>query len=384
MSSAVESPKSRLEGAAVPTRLAYPSTSMRAVIAGGGTGGHVIPALAIARELRERFAAQVLFVGTARGLENRLVPAAGFELRLIEVGAFNRVSLATKLRTLTALPRAILASSHILEQYRPDVVVGVGGYASGPAMLAAALRSLPTLVFEPNVVPGFANRVVAPMVTLAAVHFEQTARYFRRAIVTGVPVRREFFLVPSYSPSRHPPTLLVFGGSQGATALNQVMVESLAALQRQIPGLHIIHQTGERDYNDAQGAYLRAGISAEVYPFIDDMPGVFARADLLVCRSGASTVAEITAAGRPAVFVPFPKAADDHQLRNAEALVAAGAAELVAEAELNSERLVRSVQALLNDRARLARMAQAARSLAHPRAAQEIAERAARLAGVRS
>jgi UDP-N-acetylglucosamine--N-acetylmuramyl-(pentapeptide) pyrophosphoryl-undecaprenol N-acetylglucosamine transferase len=222
------------------------------------------------------------------------------------------------------------------------------------------------------------------MVTLAAVHFEQTARYFRRAIVTGVPVRREFFLVPSYSPSRHPPTLLVFGGSQGATALNQVMVESLAALQRQIPGLHIIHQTGERDYNDAQGAYLRAGISAEVYPFIDDMPGMFARADLLVCRSGASTVAEITAAGRPAVFVPFPKAADDHQLRNAEALVAAGAAELVAEAELNSERLVRSVQALLNDRARLARMAQAARSLAHPRAAQEIAERAARLAGVRS
>ena len=384
MSSAVETPKSRPEAPAARARIAYPSTSMRAVIAGGGTGGHVIPALAIARELRERFRAEVLFVGTARGLENRLVPAAGFELLLIEVGALNRVSLATKLRTLTALPRAIVASSQILGHYRPDVVVGVGGYASGPAMLAAALRSMPTLVFEPNVVPGFANRVVAPMVTLAAVHFEQTARYFRRAIVTGVPVRQEFFLVPPYSPCGRPPTLLVFGGSQGASALNRVMVESLAALQRHIPGLHIIHQTGERDYNDAQGAYLRAGISAEVYPFIDDMPGVFARADLLVCRSGASTVAEITAAGRPAVFVPFPKAADDHQLRNAEALAAAGAAELIAEAELSSERLVRSVQALLNDRARLARMAQAARSLAHPRAAQEIAEMAARLAGVRS
>jgi len=205
MSSAVELAKNRAETPPVRSALAYPSTSMRAVIAGGGTGGHVIPALAIARELRERFRAEVLFVGTARGLENRLVPAAGFELRLIEVGALNRVSLATKLRTLTALPRAILASSQILGQYRPEIVLGVGGYASGPAMLAAALRSMPTLVFEPNVVPGFANRVVAPMVTLAAVQFEQTAHCFRRAVITGVPVRREFFQVPPYSPSGIPP-----------------------------------------------------------------------------------------------------------------------------------------------------------------------------------
>lgn len=382
MSSAVETPKTRPEAPTPRIRMAYPSTSMRAVIAGGGTGGHVIPALAIARELREHFRAQVLFVGTARGMENRLVPAADFELRLIEVGALNRVSLATRLRTLTALPRAIAASWQILGQYRPDVVVGVGGYASGPAMLAAALRALPTLVFEPNVVPGFANRVVAPMVTMAAVHFEQTGRYFRRAVVTGVPVRREFFLVPPYCFSDHPPTVLVFGGSQGASALNRVMVESLSALQQQIPGLHIIHQTGERDYNEAQGAYLRAGISAEVFPFIDDMPGVFARADLLLCRSGASTVAEVTAAGRPAVFVPFPKAADDHQLRNAQALAQAGAAELIVEEELSSERLVDTLKALLNDRARLARMAEAAHGLSHPRAAQEIAGLAARLAGV--
>jgi UDP-N-acetylglucosamine--N-acetylmuramyl-(pentapeptide) pyrophosphoryl-undecaprenol N-acetylglucosamine transferase len=197
-----------------------------------------------------------------------------------------------------------------------------------------------------------------------------------------VPVRREFFLVPPYSEPDHKPTLLVFGGSQGASALNRVMLESLSALPQQISGLHIIHQTGERDYNEAQGAYLRAGISAEVYPFIDDMPGVFARADLLVCRSGASTVAEVTAAGRPAVFVPFPKAADDHQLRNAEALVGAGAAELIVEGELSSERLVQQLKSLLNDRARLMRMAKAARSLAHPRAAQEIADWAARLAGV--
>jgi UDP-N-acetylglucosamine--N-acetylmuramyl-(pentapeptide) pyrophosphoryl-undecaprenol N-acetylglucosamine transferase len=220
------------------------------------------------------------------------------------------------------------------------------------------------------------------MVSLAAVQFEQTARTFRRAVVTGVPVRREFFLVPPYSEPDHKPTLLVFGGSQGASALNRVMLDSLAALQRQISGIHIIHQTGERDYNEAQGAYLRAGISAEVYPFIDDMPGVFARADLLVCRSGASTVAEVTGAGRPAIFVPFPKAADDHQLRNAEALANAGAAELIVEAELSSERLVQKLKSLLEDRARLTHMALAARSLAHPRAAQEIADLAARLAGV--
>ncbi len=382
MPSAVELTKSRPQAPTARSSMAYAATSMRAVIAGGGTGGHVIPALAIARELRERFRAEVLFVGTARGLENRLVPAAGFELQLIEVGALNRVSLATRLRTLTALPRAILVSSQILGQYRPDLVLGVGGYASGPAMLAAALRSLPTLVFEPNVVPGFANRVAAPMVSLAAVQFEQTARSFRRAVVTGVPVRREFFMLPPYTEPDHKPTLLVFGGSQGASALNRVVLESLSALQRQISGLHIIHQTGERDYNEAQGAYLRAGISAEVYPFIDDMPGVFARADLLVCRSGASTVAEVTAAGRPAVFVPFPKAADDHQLRNAEALAGAGAAELIVEAELSSERLVQTLKLLFSDRARLMRMAQAARNLAHPRAAQEIAELAARLAGV--
>jgi UDP-N-acetylglucosamine--N-acetylmuramyl-(pentapeptide) pyrophosphoryl-undecaprenol N-acetylglucosamine transferase len=382
MSPAVELAKNRAETPPARSAMAYSSTSMRAVIAGGGTGGHVIPALAIARELRERFRAEVLFVGTARGLENRLVPAAGFELRLIEVGALNRVSLATRLRTLTALPRAIAASSQILGRYRPDVVLGVGGYASGPAMLAAALRSLPTLVFEPNVVPGFANRVVAPMVSLAAVQFEQTARSFRRAVVTGVPVRREFFLMPPYSQPDHKPTVLVFGGSQGASALNRVMLESLPDLPRQIPRLHIIHQTGERDYNEAQGVYLRAGISAEVYPFIDDMPGVFARADLLVCRSGASTVAEVTAAGRPAVFVPFPQAADDHQLRNAEALANAGAAELIVEAELSSQRLVQTLTSLLSDRARLTRMAQAAHRQAHPRAAQEIAELAAHLAGV--
>jgi len=354
---------------------------MRAVLAGGGTGGHVIPALAIAQELRDLYSAEVMFVGTRRGIENRLVPAAGFELRLVEVGALKNVSVARRIETLTALPAAIFRSWKILSNFRPDVVIGVGGYASGPAMLAAALSGVPTLVFEPNVVPGFANRVMAPIVSAAGVHFQETRRHFQRCQVTGVPVRRAFFSLPPKPPGG-PPTLLVFGGSQGAHAINEAVTNSLAALIERVPGIHLIHQTGERDYNDAQAAYRRSGVGAEVFPFIEDMPKMFARADLLMCRSGASTVAEVTAAGKPAIFIPFPHAADDHQLRNAEALARAGAAVLIAEKDLTSEGLVRVVRELLCDPARLARMSAASRKLAHPDAAREIALMAGRLAGV--
>lgn len=352
---------------------------MRAVIAGGGTGGHVIPALAIAHELRDGFHAEVTFIGTARGIENRLVPKAGFGLRLVEVGALKNVSLATRITTLMDLPKAILDSWRIIREIRPEVVIGVGGYASGPGMLAAALTGRPTLAFEPNVVPGFANRVLAPLVSAAAVHFDETCRYFRRCHVTGVPVRRAFFEIPPRQGGG--PTLLVFGGSQGATAINRTVMGALPELLHAIPELHIIHQTGERDYQEAQRTYLEAGVSAEITPFIEQMPDAFRRADLLVCRSGASTVAEITAAGKPAIFVPFPHAADDHQRRNAEALERAGAAVLLPEAELDSKRLAEAVTTLLRDPGRLARMAQAARTLAHRDAAQQIATLAARLAG---
>ncbi|MFI5090929.1 MAG: undecaprenyldiphospho-muramoylpentapeptide beta-N-acetylglucosaminyltransferase [Terriglobales bacterium] len=354
---------------------------MRAVLAGGGTGGHVIPALAIAHELRDLYSAEVMFIGTSRGIENRLVPAAGFGLRLVEVGALKKVSIVRRFRTMTALPAAIFRSRKILSEFRPDVVIGVGGYASGPAMLAAAISRIPTLAFEPNVVPGLANRIMAPIVSSAAVHFEETRRYFRRCQVTGVPVRRAFFNLPS-KPAGSPPTLLVFGGSQGAHAINAAVMNALAALSEQVPGIQLVHQTGERDYNDAQAAYLRSQAHAEVFPFIEDMPGMFARADLIVCRSGASTVAEVTAAGKPAIFIPFPHAADDHQLRNAEALERAGAAVLIAEKDLSSERLVDVVRELLGDPARLARMSEASRKLSHPDAARQIALMAGKLAGV--
>ncbi len=354
---------------------------MRAILAGGGTGGHVIPALAIAQELKKQYGAELLFIGTARGIENRLVPAAGFPLKRIEVGTLNRVSWKTRLKTFSGLPGAVLEARRMLKEFRPDVVIGVGGYASGPAMLAAVLGRLPTVAFEPNVVPGFANRVVARWVSAAAVHFEETARYFKNAKVTGVPVRQAFFEVATKDSG--PPTLLVFGGSQGAQAINRVMIESAPALRERIPGIRIIHQTGERDYNAAEAAYTSLGGSVQAHRFIDDMPAYFAQADLVVCRSGASTVAEITAAGKPAVFVPFPRAADDHQKRNAEALERASAAVMLEESDLNRESLVDTVTSLFADRARLAQMGQAASNLAHPNAARDVADIAARLAGVK-
>ena len=393
---------------------------MRVIIAGGGTGGHVIPALAIAQQLKKQFEAEVLFIGTARGIETRLVPQAGFPLELIQVGALKNVSLMTRAKTMFDLPRALWTAGRMLNDFRPDVVIGVGGYASGPAMLAAIRRRIPTLAFEPNVIPGFANRLVAHFVSAAAVHFEETCEYFRKAKVTGVPVREAFFKIAPKPPGT--PVLLVFGGSQGAHAINQAMIElttteSLAGLRSKIPAIRIIHQTGQRDCEIVQAAYQKAGMlnaseapgaaldepssaspsssaatgirsnpplcfaSAEVHMFIDDMPAIFAKADLLVCRSGASTVGEITAAGKPAIFVPFPRAADDHQNVNARALERAGAAVVVEESKLEAAYLVETIAALLNDPARLRTMSAAAKSLAHPKAVEEIAEIVRQLAG---
>ena len=355
---------------------------MKAILAGGGTGGHVIPAIAIAQELQRRYQAEVLFIGTARGLENRLVPAAGFPLELVKVGALNRVSLATRVKTLFDLPRAVFSAGRLLNEFRPDVVIGVGGYASGPAMLAAIRKRIPTLAFEPNLVPGFANRIVARFVSAAAVHFEQTAERFRNAVVTGVPVRPAFFQIPRKPYVQASPTLLVFGGSQGARAINQAVSQAIGPLVGRVPGLRVIHQTGERDYNDVLAAYSQAGFPAEVHKFVDDMPAFFARADLILCRSGASTVAEIAAAGKPAVFVPFPLAADDHQRRNAEAMESAGAAVVIEETRLDEVWLVDTICALLADPVRLAKMSEAARAMSHPEAAKDIAELAAKIAGI--
>jgi UDP-N-acetylglucosamine--N-acetylmuramyl-(pentapeptide) pyrophosphoryl-undecaprenol N-acetylglucosamine transferase len=351
----------------------------RVLIAGGGTGGHVIPALAVARELTERYQAQVRFVGTARGMETKLVPEAGFPLDLIHVGQLNHVSTITKIRTATQLPLAIWHCRRLLRKFRPHVVFGVGGYASGPAMLASILAGIPTIAFEPNAVPGMANRLVGRRVRAAAVNFPDTARYFHNAIVTGIPVRSEFFNLPA-RPVDAPPQLLVFGGSQGARILNRTMPQIAASLLNSVPGLTIVHQCGAKHLEGVQQAYTQSVALRErwadawrVQPFLDDMPQRFAAASVVLCRSGASTVAELAAAGKPSLLVPFPQAADDHQRRNAEALVKAGAAVMLLEREASPEKLLAELIGLLRNRDRLSAMGEKARPLAHRDAAAAIA-----------
>jgi UDP-N-acetylglucosamine--N-acetylmuramyl-(pentapeptide) pyrophosphoryl-undecaprenol N-acetylglucosamine transferase len=346
---------------------------MRAILAGGGTGGHVIPAIAIANELRERYGAEIVFFGTARGIETRLVPQAGYRLELVQVGALKNVSTMTRAKTMFDLPRAALQCVRFFSQFKPDVIVSVGGYASGPAMLAAALKRIPSIIFEPNYVPGFANRMAAKTARAACVHFQDTCRFFRYCTVTGVPVRKAFFDI-SPRPEGSAPSLLIFGGSQGARAINNAIVAAVPILREQLPELRIVHQTGQKELESVQQGYAAAGVTADVRAFIDDMPSAFAAADLIVCRSGASTVAEITAAGKTAIFVPFPKAADDHQTKNAEALVKADAGVLIPQAQLTPEKLAENIVRLLSDRMKLWAMSENAKRLSHADAAGRVAE----------
>lgn len=357
-------------------------SAVRILIAGGGTGGHIIPALAIADELKARHAAEIVFVGTARGLESRLVPQAGYRLELIRVGQLNRVSLGTRLKTLVDLPLSLIQCVRLLRKFRPDAVIGVGGYASGPVMGAAILMGIPTLAFEPNAVPGLANRLIGARVKAAAVNFEPAARYFRNAHITGIPVRAEFFrLAPR--PDGTPPHLLVFGGSQGARVLNRIMPEIAAALLGAVPGLTILHQAGARHAESTLAGYQASGAPADrwrVEAFLDNMPRQFEAADLVLARSGASTVAELAAAGKPAVLIPFAQAADDHQRRNAEVMAQAGAARMLLEADLTAAQLEGTLSDLLGQGEKLREMGESARSLAHPDAAERIARMAIALA----
>jgi UDP-N-acetylglucosamine--N-acetylmuramyl-(pentapeptide) pyrophosphoryl-undecaprenol N-acetylglucosamine transferase len=356
--------------------------NLRVLIAGGGTGGHIIPALAVARELVGRHGAEVLFVGTPRGMESRLVPAAGFQLHLIQVGQLKNVSLMTRLRTLMDLPRSILACRRLIREFKPDVVFGVGGYASGPGMAAAIWTKVPAMAFEPNAMPGLANRLVGKRVQAAAVNFPTAAKWFRNCEVTGIPVRPEFFALEQ--PSDGAPHLLIFGGSQGARILNTHLPQVIPALFDAVPGLTVLHQSGARNFDSTYAAYAATGADPsrwQVQAFLDDMPGRFAEAHLVMARSGASSAAELAAAGKPSLLVPFAAAADEHQKRNAEAMVDAGAAVMLEEPDLDIPgRLLEALTGLLKDPARLARMAAAARTQAHPDAAERIADRLAALA----
>jgi UDP-N-acetylglucosamine--N-acetylmuramyl-(pentapeptide) pyrophosphoryl-undecaprenol N-acetylglucosamine transferase len=347
--------------------------SGRYLVAAGGTGGHIFPGIAVADALRARDAsARVVFVGTERGLESRLVPRAGYALELLPVLPLNGVGLARALRGLLALPRAFWRAAALLRRERPAAVLGVGGYAGGPIVLAAALSGVRTVILEPNARPGFTNRVLRPFVARAACAFDSARRYYgARGVLTGNPVRGGFARIAPREP-RAPFTLLVFGGSQGSRALNEAMVAALSSLPPAAE-LHIVHQTGPAAHAEVAAAYAAARREAEVAPFLDDMEAQLAAADLVLCRAGATTCAELCAAGRAAVLVPLPGAADDHQRENACAMQRAGAARMLAQAELDGARLASELRTLFADPAALAQMGKAARGLARADAAERVA-----------
>ena len=355
---------------------------MKFLMAAGGTGGHVIPALVIAEELKARNPqSEILFVGTAKGVENRLVPNAGFKLELVKVRAWQGQSLVAKVKNLMGAPRALWQAFGILGRFQPDVVLGVGGYASGPIMVAAALRRIPLCVLEPNAFPGMANRWLGPLVKKAFLGFPEAASFFRSggSVITGIPVRKEFFRSES---KKHgtPFEVLIFGGSQGARSINRAAVEALPALERFADELRIVHQTGQGEYNSVKEGYDQRAVNATVFPYIENMPEVVANADLVICRAGANTVAELAAAGKASVLVPFPAAANQHQLRNAESLVRVGAAQLILDKDLNGETFAAVVDNLRKDSAKLEQMETNIRPLARPDATKMIADELERLA----
>jgi UDP-N-acetylglucosamine--N-acetylmuramyl-(pentapeptide) pyrophosphoryl-undecaprenol N-acetylglucosamine transferase len=377
--------------------------SLSVLIAGGGTGGHLYPGIAVARELLARAPdATVTFVGTAAGIESRVVPREGFVLDVIRSAGLKGKSVHSIARGVALLPVSAADAWAVITRRRPSVVIGVGGYSSGPVVLLSAMRGIPTLLMEQNAMPGMTNRVLAPVVDAAAVTYQDAVRFFGdKAFVSGNPVRPEFYrnevspqgIREDIAPQRgeegahgiqHTPPgaarILVFGGSQGAHAINMAMVAAAARLAAGAPRVAVTHQTGERDLEMVRDGYRRAGFEARVEPFLFAMDREMKAADLVICRAGATTLAELTASGKPSILVPLPTATDDHQRRNAMALVNQGASRLVEQRELSGDRLAAEIQALAADEALRRRMGEAARRMARPDAALVIVDRVLALA----
>lgn len=343
---------------------------MKVMIAAGGTGGHIYPGIAVAKEILQRNAkSKVLFVGTSRGLETKIVPANGFELSLINSAGLKNVGLLGKLKGLFILPKSFLEARRIIKTFEPDVVVGAGGYVSGPVLLMASLMRIPTLVMDSNALPGFTNRRLAPFVTCAALTFEEALPYFgKKGIVTGNPVRKEFFDIAPKSRGEKT-NLLIFGGSQGAKAINNATVDALKNLPHD--KLNITHQTGESDFENIRESYNRADWSdACVRPYISNMVEEFEKSDLIICRAGATSCAEIAAAGKAAIMIPLPTAADDHQRKNAEAFASAGAARLILQKDLSAENLANEINDLINSPEKISAIETAVKKLARAEAAE--------------
>ena len=347
------------------------------LIAAGGTGGHVFPGIEVARELRRR-GHHPVFVGTRRGLESRVAPESGFPIEFVRTDALKGVSLGKRLRTILRMPGSLVEAASILDRYRPAAVLSLGGYAAGTLALMALMRDVPLIILEPNARPGLSNRLVGPFAAWSLLGLPGGESYFarKRCEVSGIPIREEFFRLP---PKEHRPpmTLLITGGSQGSRSLNRALIEALPlwARQRRLGEMRFLHQTGLSEYEKVRSAYQSQGANARVEAFFDDMPAAFGQADLLVCRAGASAVAEAGAAGKASILVPYPFAADQHQLLNARAVEQAGAARVVLDREITGSRLVEEVDRLVRDPDQLRQLERAARRLAMPGAVRKIADR---------
>ncbi|MBW2632382.1 MAG: undecaprenyldiphospho-muramoylpentapeptide beta-N-acetylglucosaminyltransferase, partial [Deltaproteobacteria bacterium] len=352
---------------------------------GGGTGGHLFPAVAVAEEVLGRNPENaVLFIGTERGLEGKILRGMGFQLKTIEMEGIRGRGVINIIRTLFKVPRSMVQSRSIIRDFHPDIVLGVGGYASGPAVMAAYFMGIRTAIAEQNVLPGFTNRILGKFVDKSFISFPETKEWFpeKRVVITGNPVRTGFL---NYSKKIHKSddkfTLLIFGGSQGASSINMAAVEALNYLEGIKDRLKIIHQTGTRDLDKVSKAYNDRNIDAEVYPFINDMVSAYRSADLLICRSGATSIAEITASGKAALFIPYPFAAGNHQALNARALVDKGAAEMISERSLNGERLAEVIERLYRAPERIREMKKKSAILGNKRAAADITDECLDLIG---
>lgn len=359
---------------------------MKAVLAGGGTGGHVFPALALARELRVRDV-ETLMIGTGRGLEAAAFAAEGFSVEIIRVEKLKGMEVQAQAKSLVLLPQALIHALLVLGHHRPQVVVGMGGYAAGPVSMAAVLRRIPLLIHEQNFAPGLTNRVLARVADVVAVTFEQSRSAFGREVVTtGNPVRREILETDRHKGCEalhldpEKVTVLVFGGSQGARQINRAVVEALPHLAGWEDRLQIVHATGERDRDAIEEAYRAWRGEARVLSFIHDMASAYAAADLVVSRAGATTIAELTALGKPALLVPYPFATNDHQRLNAEELVRVGGARVIPDQDLTGDRLAFELQTLLNDPSALGGMGRAAKGLGRPQATSHLADLVVQLA----
>ncbi|MFI5365502.1 MAG: undecaprenyldiphospho-muramoylpentapeptide beta-N-acetylglucosaminyltransferase [Candidatus Binatia bacterium] len=343
------------------------------IVAGGGTGGHLFPGLAVAEALAAQGDAQTLFVGSASGIEATTVPQTQFPFRALAIRGVRGRGVRGTLEFACQLPAALVEAWRIIGAFRPNLILGLGGYGSVPLVVAAWLRRVPSVLLEQNAHPGLANRLLVHLARRVCTTFAESAPFFPtgRAVQTGNPVRR---LTRSEQPAPGHFTIFVFGGSQGAHTINLAAIEAAKIWGGNISGLRMIHQTGAADVEWVERQYREIGLNAEVSAFVHDMAGAYARADLVVCRAGATTLAELALVGKPSILIPYPFAADDHQRANAETFAQRGAAELILDRELSGAQLAARVLALVGDRARLGAMGNAAQRLAMPDAAMRVVE----------